>query len=87
MATTGSSLGIAIGLDAAIALIIILLFGFFRSVLGSLLVFLAATTLVPQLPTGPHLDCVPQGYSMDREVLPAQVVSRWLHDAFCQHVQ
>ena len=30
MATTGSALGIAIGLDAAIALIIILLFGFFR---------------------------------------------------------
>ena len=36
MATTGSSLGIALGLDAAIALIIILLFGFFRLVPGLL---------------------------------------------------
>ena len=80
MATTGQSLGIALGLDAAIALIIILLFGFFRSVLASLLVFLPATTMVSQLPTGPHLVCATQGYSMDREVLPAQVVSRWLHD-------
>ena len=37
--------------------------------------------MVPQLAPGPLLDCVSQGHSMDREVLPAQVVSQCLHDA------